>query len=167
MVMDWKKLHYLIWLLPAYLLFQSLYQVDVYHGLTKTYKEGTSYVASVDQFMIRNLQAQSYGSITLSFDTRSGEHIKRTMTLPVKLAQEVKDYEKIPVRYLKKSSEPLIMLPPYIFYRNMIRIYLAIAWLSFAIALGIAIYVERYYWKCRHGLIITDFEFELVDPDST
>lgn len=164
--MDWKKLHYLIWLLPAYLLFQSLYQVDVYRGLTKTYKEGTSYIANVDQLMVRNLQAQSYGSITLSFDTKSGDHIKRTMTLPVKLAQEVKDYEKIPIRYLKASSEQIVMIPPYIFYRNMVRIYIAIAWLSFAIALGVALYVERFYWKRRHGLVITDYEFELVDSAS-
>lgn len=161
--MDWKKLHYLIWLLPAYLLFQSVYQVIVYRGLTKTYKEGTSYIANVDQFMIRNLQAQSYGSITLSFNDKEGEHIQRTMTLPVKLAQEVKDYEKIPVRYLKDSSEPIVMIPPYHFYRDMVRIFIAIAFLAFILGLGVAITVERHYWKRRHGLAISGFEFELVD----
>lgn len=161
--MDWKKLHYLIWLLPAYLLFQSVYQVIVYNGLTKTYKEGTSYIANVDNFMIRNLQAQSYGSITLSFHVKDGRFIRRTMTLPVKLAQEVKDYEKMPIRYLKNSSEPIIMIPPYNFYRNMVRIYIAIAILAFLIGLGVAITVEHYFWKRRHGLVPSGFEFELVD----
>ncbi len=61
--MDWKKLHYLIWFLPAYLLFQGIYQVIVYKGMVKTYAEGVSYMANVDYFRINDMQAQTNGVI--------------------------------------------------------------------------------------------------------
>lgn len=160
--MDWKKLHYLIWLLPAYLLFQGIYQVIVYNGMLKTYKDGQSYMAKVDYFRINNLQAQTNGVITLSFTTKDGHYVHQRMTLAVQLAEEVSNYNEIPVRYLRNSSMPIIMIPPYSFDKNMVKINIAICALSFLITMGIAYYVERYFGKKKHGEIPDGFSFEFA-----
>lgn len=164
--MDWKKLHYLIWFLPAYLLFQGIYQVIVYNGMIKTYAEGTSYMANVDYFRINDMQAQTNGVIILSFTTKDGQHIRQKMTLAVQLAEEVRDYNKIPVRYLKDSSMPIIMIPPYSFDKNMVKINIAICVVSFLITLGIAVYVEKYFGRKKRGEVPDGYVFEMAGSRS-
>jgi len=160
------KIYHFIWLIPAWLLFLGIYEVYTYNGLVKTYQEGTSYIANVDYFRMKDLQAQSNGVIILSFDTKEGEHIRKQMTLPVKLAALIQDYTKIPIRYLKDSSEPVVMIPPYNFHRHLFLSNMGILSISVLIAIGIAVWVERHFWKEKHGLIPSIYKFEIVDQPS-
>jgi hypothetical protein len=143
--MNWKKLYHLIWLLPAYLLFLGIQQTMVYFGVQKTYNSGHSYVAKVDYYRINNLQAQTNGVVILSFNTKEGNQIRKKLTLPVQMAEEIQDYTNIPIRYLESSFEP--MIPTYSFQKNMTLIDIGIIIISLVITVGIAIYVERYFAK--------------------
>ncbi len=88
------------------------------------------------------------------------------MTLAVQLAEEVRDYNKIPVRYLKDSSMPIIMIPPYSFDKNMVKINIAICVVSFLITLAIAVYVEKYFGKKKRGEVPDGYVFELANSGS-
>jgi hypothetical protein len=145
--MNWKKLYHLIWLLPAYLLFLGIQQTMVYFGVQKTYNSGHSYVAKVDYYRINNLQAQTNGVVILSFNTKEGNQIRKKLTLPVQMAEEIQDYTNIPIRYLESSFEPIVMIPTYSFQKNMTLIDIGIIIISLVITVGIAIYVERYFAK--------------------
>lgn len=157
------KIYHFIWFIPVYLLLQGIYQIYSYNGFIKTYDHGTSYIASVNYLQIKNLQAQTNGVIRLSFDTKDGEHIDRQMTVPVNVAGMVQNYTKIPVRYLKASSEPVVMIPTYNFQRHIFLSNMGILAISFFIALGVAIWVERHFWLENRGLKPAGYNFEIID----
>lgn len=140
---------YIYWLLPAYLLFQSVYQIQVLRGLEKTYELGESYVADVVDFRLKNMQAQSNGIIELKFNIAGGETVQKRMTLPIQLAALTRQYGKIPVRYLADSSQPIVMIPTYTFHHNMVRINVAILLSSFLGTLIMGFFVLR--WSRKIG----------------
>ncbi len=140
---------YIYWLLPAYLLFQSVYQIQVLRGLEKTYERGESYVADVVDFRLKNMQAQSNGIIELKFDIAGGETVQKRMTLPIQLAALTRQYGKIPVRYLADSPQPIVMIPTYTFHHNMVRINVAILLSSFLGTLIMGFFVLR--WSRKIG----------------
>lgn len=157
------KLYHFIWFIPIYLLLQGLYQVYSYNGILKTYQHGTSYISNVDYLKIKNLQAQTNAVIILSFDTKDGQHIRRQMTVPVNMAGMVQNYTKIPVRYLKDSSEPVVMIPTYNFQRHIILSNMGILTISVLIALGVAIWAERHFWLEKRGLKPAGYNFQIID----
>lgn len=140
---------YIYWLLPAYLLFQSVYQIQVLRGLEKTYELGESYVADVVDFRLKNMQAQSNGIIELKFNIAGGETVQKRMTLPIQLAALTRQYGKIPVRYLADSPQPIVMIPTYTFHHNMVRINVAILLSSFLGTLIMGFFVLR--WSRKIG----------------
>ncbi len=140
---------YIYWLLPAYLLFQTVYQIQVLYGLETTYEQGESYVADVVDFRLKNMQAQSNGIIELKFDIAGGQTVQKRMTLPVQLAAQTRQYGKIPVRYLADSPQPIVMIPTYDFHHNMVRINVAILISSFLGTLIMGFFVFR--WSRKIG----------------
>ncbi len=151
---------YIYWLLPAYLLFQTVYQVQVLRGLEMTYGKGESYVADVVDFRLKNMQAQSNGIIELKFDINSGETVQKRMTLPVQIAAITRQYGKIPVRYLADSPQPIVMIPTYDFHHNMVRINVAILASSLLATLIMGYFVLRWSRRIRDE---ADLKFERVD----
>jgi hypothetical protein len=151
---------YIYWLLPAYLLFQTVYQVQVLRGLEMTYEGGISYVADVVDFRLKNMQAQSNGVIELKFDIDGGETVQKRMTLPVQLAAQTRQYGKIPVRYLAASPQPIVMIPTYNFHHNMVRINVAILVSSFLGTLIMGFFVLR--WARKIGTE-AELKIEWVD----
>lgn len=139
-----RLLGFLYWLLPAYLLFQSVYQIGVLQGLENTYANGESYISDVVDFRLKNMQAQSNGVIELRFETQEGEIIQQRMTLPVQIAAITRQYGKIPVRYLANSRQPIVMIPTYDFHHNMVRINVAILLSSFMATVVIGYFVIRW-----------------------
>lgn len=139
-----RLLGFLYWLLPAYLLFQSVYQIGVLQGLENTYANGESYISDVVDFRLKNMQAQSNGVIELRFETQEGEIIQQRMTLPVQIAAITRQYGKIPVRYLADSRQPIVMIPTYDFHHNMVRINVAILLSSFLATAVIGFFVIRW-----------------------
>jgi hypothetical protein len=151
---------YIYWLLPAYLLFQSVYQIQVLRGLEKTYELGESYVADVVDFRLKNMQAQSNGIIELKFNIAGGETVQKRMTLPIQLAALTRQYGKIPVRYLADSPQPIVMIPTYTFHHNMVRINVAILLSSFLGTLVMGFFVFR--WSRKIG---TEAELKIERVD--
>lgn len=138
---------YIYWLLPAYLLFQTVYQVQVLRGLEKTYDQGVSYVAEVVDFRLKNMQAQSNGVIELKFAINGGDTVQKRMSLPVQLAAQTRQYGMMPVRYLADSPQPIVMIPTYNFHHNMVRINVAILASSFLGTLIMGLFVFRWARK--------------------
>lgn len=134
-------------LVPLYLLFQSIYQINVLQGLQLTYERGESYVADVVYFRLKNMQAQSNGIIELRLQTKDGETIDSKMTLPVQMAAITRAYGKLPVRYLATSSQPIVILPTYSFHLNMVRMNVAILLSSFVTTLLLGYWVLRWARK--------------------
>lgn len=139
-----RLLGFLYWILPAYLLFQSVYQIGVLQGLENTYANGESYISDVVDFRLKNMQAQSNGIIELRFETQDGEIVQKRMTLPVQIAAITRQYGKIPVRYLAESRQPIVMIPTYNFHHNMVRINVAILVSSFLATVGFGYFVIRW-----------------------
>ncbi len=142
-----KAVSILYWLLPAYLLFQSVYQIQVLRGLEKTYADGQSYTADVVDFRLKNMQAQSNGIIELRFSV-GDTVVDQRMTLPVQMAAQVRQYGKLPVRYLGSSAQPIVIIPTYNFHHNMVRMNVAILLSSFLATAVIGVFVVR--WARRH-----------------
>lgn len=151
---------YIYWLLPAYLLFQTVYQVQVLRGLEMTYDGGESYVADVVDFRLKNMQAQSNGVIELKFDIQTGETVQKRMTLPVQIAAITRQYGKIPVRYLADSPQPIVMIPTYDFHHNMVRINVAILASSLLATLIMGYFVRRWSRRIRDE---AELIFERID----
>jgi len=148
------------WLLPAYLLFQSVYQIQVLRGLEKTYEQGESYIAEVVDFRLKNMQAQSNGIIELKFDIAGGETVQKRMTLPIQLAAQTRQYGKMPVRYLADSPQPIVMIPTYDFHHNMVRINVAILVSSFLGTLIMGFFVFRWSRRIRDEV---ELKIERID----
>lgn len=66
--MNKYRLLYLFWIAPAYLLFLVVQQGLVHKGTIDTYENGTTYMAEVIDFDIKQIAAQSNGYIVLRFE---------------------------------------------------------------------------------------------------
>ncbi len=138
---------FLIWLLPAYFLFQGGYQVLTYYGIEKTYIEGESYVADVLEFDVKQIAAQTNGYVILRFKTRTGETITKQLALPVQMAQVIMKSEQIPVRYLADSFKPIVMMSVYDLQKSIILVNMAVSWID-----CYAFFASRYaIRRLRHG----------------
>ena len=138
------KLVYLVWLLPAYLLFLTVHQISVYGSLGKTFEEGASYEASVLEFEINTIASQTNGYIVLLFETDTGEQIQRKLSLPVELAGLISEMSQIPIRYREGALTEVVLLPAYEQHRRMVLSNIAIAFAGLLITLGIAWVSHRY-----------------------
>ncbi|MDR8392171.1 hypothetical protein NC796_13535 [Aliifodinibius sp. S!AR15-10] len=156
------KFIYLIWLLPAYLLFLTVHQVLVYQGIGDTYNNGESYTAQVVDFDIKKIASQTNGYVVLNFETDNGENIERRLSLPIELASMITDFSQIPIRYQKGTFEEIVMMPTYSEHRNMVLSNAAISLIGLFIALGVAVIGHRYATR-KQNEVEEELVFERVD----
>src|SRR6056297_1086570 len=130
---------FLIWLLPAYFLFQGSYQVLTYYGVEKTYQDGESYVAEVLEFDVKQIAAQTNGYVIIRFTTQSDETITEQLALPVQMAQVIMESEQIPIRYLEDSFKPIVMLTVYELQKSVVLVNIAVSSLGFLVTLLVAL----------------------------
>lgn len=143
---------FLIWLLPAYFVFQGGYQVLTYYGIDKTYENGESYVADVLEFDVKQIAAQTNGYVIIRFTTQAGETITEQLALPVQMAQVIMESEQIPIRYLADSFKPIVMLTVYELQKSVVLVNMAVSSMGLIVTLLVAAYVSRYAIKrIRHG----------------
>ncbi len=162
-----NKYHFifLIWLLPFYFLAQGSYQVFSYFGIQATYHEGSSYIASVIDFDVKQIAAQTNGYVVLSFTTESGENIRERLGLPVQFAQVIMESELIPVRYLKTSFSPIVMMPVYELQQNVIRVNIAVTAFGFLVTVVIAAFASKFARRrMRDGEEVLEIERIQEDP---
>ena len=103
---------YLVWVLPSYLLFIIVQQGLVYNGTLDTYKDGESIAATVLDFDIKQIAAQSNGYVVIEF-IHEGETIERKLSLSVQMAQRIIDTSVIAIRYKKGNFQEIVMIPTY------------------------------------------------------
>jgi len=143
---------FLIWLLPAYFLFQGGYQVLTYYGIEQTYTDGESYVANVLEFDVKQIAAQTNGYVILRFTTTSGDTVTEQLALPVQMAQVIMESEQIPIRYLADSFKPIVMLTVYELQKSVVLVNMAVSSLGLLVTLFVAVYASRFALKrLRHG----------------
>lgn len=135
---------FLIWLLPAYFLFQSGYQVYTYLGIVSTYNDGDSYVAKVTDFDVKQIAAQTNGYVVLEFTPSEGETIERQLSLPVQFAQVIMDSEVIPIRYKKDSAKPIVMMPVFELQKKVIRVNIAVTLIGLIATVIVSFFASRY-----------------------
>lgn len=135
---------FLIWLLPVYFLAQFGYQALTFVGIQTTFNKGDSYVATVIDFDVKQIAAQTNGYVVLNFTKTDGEVIEERLALPVQFAQVIMNSELIPVRYSERSFSPIVMMPVYDLQKNVIKVNIAVT--LFGVIAGIigSFYASRY-----------------------
>ena len=162
--MNYYKFLYLIWLLPGYLLFLCAHQGAVFYSIVNTYDNGTSYVANVEKYEMKQIAAQTNGYVILNFETKNGQQHQQKLALPVEMAGSVSKSDKIPVRYRKGAFVNIVMIPTYSMQKGLVLTNLAMAAVGLFIALFVAYLVHRYVQrKLSHG--DEQFVIERVDNE--
>ncbi len=133
-----KKLVFLIWLIPGWLFFLSLYQVNVLNGLVQTHQDGTDLTGFVEEFEIKYISSQTNGYVVLRFTPQGGSEKIEKLGLPVQVAAKIQNLAAIPIRYDSTSSVPIVMLPTFTFQRSTMIVNLAIMAVSLLITCLIA-----------------------------
>lgn len=158
-MMNKYYLIFLIWLLPGYFLYQFGYQGAVYSGIQNTYNDGDSYVASVIDFDIKQIAAQTSGYVVLRFTTSTGEVIERKLSLPVQMAQVIMESEVIPIRYKEDSFNPIVLISTYELQQTVVKVNLAVTAIGFFVTIILSFYASRFARKrIRYGEEILDIE---------
>jgi hypothetical protein len=142
-----KKLLLFYWIIPAYLLFLSSYELLTYFGIQNTYKDGESYISRVEFLKIKNMQAQSNGIIEISFVDHDGVNHDKKMTLPVQLAAQLQEFGMIPIRYKESSFMPIVFMPTYDFHYKMVLMNFAITFFSFFTVVWIGTRINKFIFK--------------------
>jgi len=137
-------LFFLVWLLPAYMLFIGLQQVQVHFGTIETYQNGESYLADVLDFDIKQIAAQSNGYIVLRFKPDDADTIQQKLSLTVQMAQAVMDLPKVPVRYQPESTQPIVMIPTYDLQKSTSTINAVIALIGLVVLVIVSVFIHRF-----------------------
>lgn len=155
---------YLIWLLPAYFLLQMGYQGSAYNGIQSTFNNGDSYIASVTDFDVKQIAAQTNGYVVLKFSTDDGTTVEEQLALPVQMAQVIMDSELIPIRYQESSFNPIVMMPVYELQLSVIKVNLAVTGIGLIVTLIIALFASRFASK-RIKFGEEKLEIDRIDPE--
>ena len=159
---------YATWLLPLFFLAHGLYQGAVYRGLDDTYEAGTSYVADVLDFDVKQIAAQTNGYVVLRFESTEGT-IEEKLSLPVQMAQVIMDSEKIPVRFKADSFRPIVMIPVLDLQKKVVRVNLAVVSIGFVVTILIAWKASSYATRRRktggEQLVIERVDADEPAPD--
>ncbi len=157
---------FFIWLLPAYFLFQGGYQLLIFQGLNTTYDNGTSYVADVIDFDVKQIAAQTNGYVVLRFETDNNGVIEEQLALPVQMAQVIMNSELIPVRYNSSSFSPIVMIPIFELQKSVIKVNLGVTGFGFIVTILVALWASKFARnKIKNGE--EELEFERMDTDES
>lgn len=137
------KLVYLIWLLPAYLLFLTCHQALVWKSMQDTYDNGQSYSAEVTDFDIKQIAAQTSGYVVLRFETEE-RTIEERLSLPVELASMIQGMGNIPVRYRQGALTDIVIMPIYQAHSTLVLSNIGLSGVGLLITIFVAILVHRY-----------------------
>lgn len=153
---------FLIWLLPFYFLFQGGYQVMVYYGIHNTFDQGESYIASVTDFDVKQIAAQTNGYVVLKFTTSEGLTVEEKLALPVQFAQVIMQSDLIPIRYLESSFNPIVIMPVYELQQSVIKVNIGVTSFGMIATLLVSFFASKFaIRRIRDGE--ESLEFERVD----
>lgn len=156
------RLLYLFWLFPAYLLFLTIQQGLVYQGTMDTYQNGTTYLAEIVDFDIKQIAAQSNGYVVIEFEAE-GEEIVRRLSLSIQMAQELLESQNIPIRYKKGNFQEIVLYPTYEIQTSTSLYNMSVALISFVVVSIFGLLVNRYVKRKTSGDQTDEFNIERVD----
>lgn len=150
---------FIIWLLPAYFVFQGAYQLLTFNGIQNTYADGDSYVASVIDFDVKQIAAQTNGYVVLNFTTTEGKEIEEQLALSVQMAQVIMDSELIPIRYKADSYNPIVIIATYDLQLTVIKVNIAVMVIGLIVTLLISVWASRFaLGRIRDGEDVLEIE---------
>jgi len=159
----YKYLH-LLWLIPVYFLLQFSYQVMNYQGIKSTYENGDSYIASVVDFEVKQIAAQTNGYVVIRFTDQNGETIQEQLSLPVQFAQVIMDTELIPLRYDPSSFRPIVLIPIFELQKDVLLVNIAVTLIGLLATVILSVYASKFAnRKIKHG--DEKVEYERIDID--
>lgn len=135
---------YIIWLLPAYMLFIIVQQGLVYSGTIDTYENGVSIAADVLEFDVKQIAAQSNGYVVIKFPEPDGTVVERKLSLSIQMAQRVIDTPVIPIRFQKGSFQEIVMIPTYSLQKGTSLSNMGVAFLGFLVLVFASFLVSKF-----------------------
>ena len=127
----YRILRVAIWLLPLYLGYQLTYQIGVFTGLQDTYNTGEMVTATVEDFRIKQIAAQTNGYIVLDFTTADGTHVNQLLSLPVQMAAPPDGFRDLDCNVTsRKTNTNIVITATYAIHRNMVVVNMAVLTLS-------------------------------------
>ncbi|MEQ8524507.1 hypothetical protein [Gracilimonas sp.] len=156
------RLLYLYWVIPAYLLFLVVQQGLVHQSAIDTYENGTTYLAEVTDFDIKQIAAQSNGYIDIRFEVE-GEVIERRLSLSVQMAQELMESSNIPIRYQKGAFQEIVLYPTFNIQKSTSLFNMSVAFVGLVVTVISGFFVHRYVRRKVTNENDEKFEIERVD----
>lgn len=156
------RLLYLFWAIPAYLLFLVIQQGLVYQSSIDTYENGTTYLAEVTDFDIKQIAAQSNGYVVIKFETED-EVIERRLSLSVQMAQELMKTSNIPIRYQKGAFQEIVLYPTFNIQKSTSLFNMSVAFIGLVVTVISGVFVNRYVRRKVINENDEKFEIERVD----
>lgn len=141
---------YLVWLLPAYLLFLFIHQGSVFYGVVDTFNNGNTYTAEVVEFDLKQIAAQTNGRVILRFETEQ-ETVQRRLSLPVEMAAALQETRVIPVRYQPGSFQEIVMVPTFDTQKGLALTNMAMALVGVLLTLFVAWLATRFARRRMRG----------------
>lgn len=134
----------------------------IYFGIHQTFDDGTSYIASVTDFDVKQIAAQTNGYVVLEFTTSEGVTIEQKLALPVQFAQVIMQSEWIPIRYLESSFNPIVIMPVYELQQSVIKVNIGVISFGLIATLLVSLFASGFaIRRIRDGE--ESLEFERVD----
>ncbi|MBD3615305.1 MAG: hypothetical protein HUJ22_01940 [Gracilimonas sp.] len=152
----------LYWVVPAYLLFLIIQQGLVYQGSIDTYENGTTYLAEVTDFDIKQIAAQSNGYVDIKFEVDE-EVIERRLSLSIQMAQELMESSNIPIRYKKGNFQEIVLYPTFQIQKSTSFFNMSVAFIGFTVTVIFGFFVNRYIRRKVADENDEKFEIERVD----
>ncbi|WP_421774184.1 hypothetical protein [Gracilimonas sp.] len=156
------RLLYFFWSIPAYLLFLVIQQGLVYQSSIDTYENGTTYLAEVTDFDIKQIAAQSNGYVDIRFETED-ELIERRLSLSVQMAQELMKTSNIPIRYQKGAFQEIVLYPTFNIQKSTSLFNTSVAFIGLVVTVISGFFVNRYVRRKVTDKDDEKFEIERVD----
>ena len=156
------RLLYLFWVIPGYLLFLVIQQGLVYQSSIETYENGTTYLAEVTDFDIKQIAAQSNGYVDIRFEAE-GDIIERRLSLSVQMAQELMKTSNIPIRYKKDAFQEIVLYPTFNIQKSTSLFNMSVAFIGLVVTVISGFFVNRYVRRKVTNANDEKFEIERVD----
>ncbi|MAL17080.1 MAG: hypothetical protein CL670_06220 [Balneola sp.] len=153
---------YFYWVVPAYLLFLVFQQGMVHKGAIDTYENGTTYLAEVTDFDVKQIAAQSNGYIDIKFEV-DGETIERRLSLSIQMAQELMESANIPIRYQKGAMQEIVLYPTFNIQKSTSLFNMSVAFIGLVVTVISGFFVNRYVRRKVANADDEKFEIERVD----
>jgi hypothetical protein len=153
---------YAFWIVPAYLLFLVFQQGLVHKGAIDTYENGTTYIAEVTDFDIKQIAAQSNGYIDIRFEV-GGEVINRRLSLSIQMAQQLMESSNIPIRYQKGAMQEVVLYPTFELQKSTSLFNMGVAFIGLLITVITGVFLNRYIKRKAGDINDEKFEIERVD----